>query len=276
MKARTMIEARTVMAAWRERRGLLHKARTRKGTNVDVLIRAEEPRLISRINSVFRKASKRAQKSVRAHLSKAKASPSSKVLSDLDPDGIAVSVVGEVSSATKKVYKDGYRNGRSNVGVEVADVDGAGGMLQHADDLAIEYANERGADLVTGISDTTRDGLRTLIENGAGEGLSADELADQIESSFVFSSARAEMIARTELADAHINGNMQGWRDSGQVEEKEWATGAGCCDDCDELDGVVVGIDDAFATSDGDIDAPPLHPNCRCDVLPILSKEQDS
>jgi len=90
-----------------------------------------------------------------------------------------------------------------------------------------------------------------------------------------FSLARAAMIARTELAFAHVSGNVAGWRETGQVDRKRWILGDNhdiddVCDDA--VDAGDVGLDEEFV--DG-IDFPPAHPNCVCDVLPIL-KESDT
>lgn len=41
------------------------------------------------------------------------------------------------------------------------------------------------------------------------------------------------------------------------------------CEYCEDLDGQVVGADEAFDTDyDDDVQHPPLHPNCRCAVTP--------
>lgn len=267
--AKSMGEARSVMSAWREQRDTLTKARKRRGTNVDKAIKDNEKRLVSRVTSVFTKAKRQVMKTVRKELAKVNQALIDKILDDLDTDGVSIEVVEQLTATLKKVYSDAHSSAVGSVGLE-----DSGYNLQHADELAIQYADARAAELVTGISETTRDDLRMLIESGVGEGSSVADVAEAIESSFVFSSARAEMIARTELAYAHVGGNMQGWKDTGTVGQKQWVVGAGCCDECDELDGTVVDLDDTFSTSDGDIDGPPLHPNCRCDVIPIV-KEQD-
>ena len=171
---------------------------------------------------------------------------------------------------------------------------GGGGffdLLQLANKRAIEWADDHAAELVgmrkdpdTGewvtnqrpgmaISETTRKAVQELVSKALDEGWTNDELADEIMGADVFSEARAEMIARTETAFADIEGNIIGWKTSGVVEGKQWTIGTTqttVCDDCASLDGVVVGIDEEFP--DGD---PPLHPNCRCDVLPVLSEDED-
>lgn len=149
---------------------------------------------------------------------------------------------------------------------------------------ALAYANARAAELVGkkrigghlvdnpnpawSIPQATRDMLRTEIAAAYEQGLSNDAIAEMLAESHAFSDARAEMIARTETAFADIEGNLQAYEASGQVAQKEWLTAADCCDECHKLNGVVVALGDAFPNGGGI--GPPLHPNCRCDVLPVL------
>lgn len=136
---------------------------------------------------------------------------------------------------------------------------------------AVAFARDRSAALVTDISNSTRDMLRDTITTSVEEGWSNSKLAAELEDMYVFSPERAETIARTETAYADIQGNLQGYRASGQVTGKQWIIAQDeYCDECNDLDGVVVGLSEPFP--DGG-DGPPLHPNCRCDVLPVLSDE---
>lgn len=123
------------------------------------------------------------------------------------------------------------------------------------------------------ITEGTRDMLRSVTEQALDEGWSAKELANQIEDAHAFSEARAEMIARTELAKADVAGSMAGYRASGIVAGKEWITAEDdlVSDECRECgDAGIIGLDDAFPSGE---DAPPNHPNCRCAILPVLDDE---
>jgi len=120
------------------------------------------------------------------------------------------------------------------------------------------------------IDDATRDMLRGSVEAAIDEGWSPQKLADQIKADHAFSDVRADTIARTEIARADSEGSVIGWEASGLVEGREWLTAEGCCDACQELDGVIVGLREPFP---GGIDGTPAHPNCRCAQIPVLSSK---
>ena len=161
--------------------------------------------------------------------------------------------------------------------------------LTIANQNAIDWAKDRSAELVGkrvlndgtiidnpnasyNIDEATREFLRSDVAQAMGEGWSNDELADALSENYGFSDARAETIARTETANADVQGNVELYKASGEVASKQWLTGAGCCDECDELNEEIAPLEGTFANG---ADAPPLHPNCRCAILPILSTEED-
>jgi SPP1 gp7 family putative phage head morphogenesis protein len=161
------------------------------------------------------------------------------------------------------------------------------GITDQANQFAIDYAAERSAEMVGKkwvdgelvdnpnaewqIDDATREYLRVDIESAEDEGWSNDKLASVLADNYAFSDERAEAIARTETAFADVAGNLNAWKASGQVSQKQWIVGDGCCDECQDLDGVTVDLDDDFPDDGGD--GPPLHPNCRCDVVPVLTED---
>lgn len=84
---------------------------------------------------------------------------------------------------------------------------------------------------------------------------------------------RAETISRTETIAATNQGQLEYWNqladdgiiDSGSA-RKVWLVTPDdrLCPLCAPLDGKSVPIDEPFITELGEVDAPPLHPNCRC------------
>lgn len=152
--------------------------------------------------------------------------------------------------------------------------------LNLANERAVAYAKRRSAEMVGmkwvgeqlvpnpaakwRIDDATREMLRDTVHDAMANGWSNDEVAAAVRANYAFSESRAETIARTETASADVAGNLSEWHDLG-VATKTWLAAPDCCDACQELNGTEVGIDDEFP---GGVRGAPLHPRCRCDVLP--------
>lgn len=89
---------------------------------------------------------------------------------------------------------------------------------------------------------------------------------------------RTETIARTEILSASHAGRRAAWQQGlqgGWINAgagKQWSTEVDdrTCDICVPLDGIVVPINGMFP--DGE---PPVHPNCRCDVLLVDRPDRD-
>jgi SPP1 gp7 family putative phage head morphogenesis protein len=177
-------------------------------------------------------------------------------------------LLGQIGPLLENIVKDGAKQGFLQVGIE-RDLDR---LLSLTNDFAVAYAKERGSTLITDISESTRNMIKKDIAQALESGASNDVLAAVLERGYAFSPERAEMIARTETAFADVEGNIEAYKQSGQVSGKQWITGAGCCELCDELDGKIVPLNKAFP---GGRNGPPLHPNCRCDVLPVLIPKKD-
>ena len=161
----------------------------------------------------------------------------------------------------------------AKLGVRQVVTDPVEQLLQQANERAIAWAEQRAGELVVQVAETTRQAVADLVARAEEEGWSNDELADQLTGDEAFAPSRAERIARTETAMADVAGNLEGWRATGVVEAKRWIVAdANECDLCADLDGVEVGLDEDFPDDGGD--GPPLHPQCRCDVVPILSDEE--
>jgi hypothetical protein len=108
------------------------------------------------------------------------------------------------------------------------------------------------------IDEATRDMIRETTTTAIKEGWSNKELADNlIGDTYAFSPERAMNIARTETANAQIQGTIAGWRGSNSVIGKQWSAAPDCCDECQAYDGLIVGLDEEFPEGD-----PTLHPSC--------------
>lgn len=139
----------------------------------------------------------------------------------------------------------------------------------------------------------------TLME-GVDAGESVDELRKRVKTVYKASQEgdlmfyRAERVARTEPIFATTWSTLDSWKKSGVVIGKEWRTAGQddllCiyCGNMDgqtfmnDLDGAWYEVGDSLTVADStgkdqtmkfsyvDVIGPPLHPNCRCTLLPIM------
>jgi hypothetical protein len=133
---------------------------------------------------------------------------------------------------------------------------------------AAAWAREHAAELIDGISDTTRDAIRDAIARSAEVDLSLEDARQQIEDA-VGDEDRATLIARTETMTAANEGQREGWAqavDGGFLSENSrvaWIATSDACPECEDLDGSERSLDGEYDDPDAG-DGPPLHPNCRC------------
>lgn len=142
------------------------------------------------------------------------------------------------------------------------------------------------------INTETEKQIRATLAQGMRENETIQELTARIMQVFgTASTYRAFMIARTESAMAENYADVVAWEQTGVVESKQWFTAEDehVCGFCHEMDGVTITLSQSFFNK-GDvmmfedkngkphemmldfrtIGEPPLHPNCRCVLLPIL------
>jgi len=122
------------------------------------------------------------------------------------------------------------------------------------------------------ISDVMRDALRGQVAKAVEEGWTSVKLAEAIRTHDAFSIARANNIARTEIAEAQEEGSMVYYRASGVVDRKRWSTAGGdTCPRCVAAQGEgAIPLESEFAAT-GTVHAP-AHGHCRCRVIPVLKE----
>lgn len=137
---------------------------------------------------------------------------------------------------------------------------------------AVNKVREQAGDLIKGISETTREQIKELVEEAFTDPeVDVHGLADSIDE-IIDDPARAETIARTEVMDAANAGQVEAWEQATEDglltgnEEKEWIVTPDdrLCPVCEPMDGVSVPLDEDFDVDGDQIDGPPAHPNCRC------------
>jgi SPP1 gp7 family putative phage head morphogenesis protein len=130
----------------------------------------------------------------------------------------------------------------------------------------------------TSVNSTISSAIRSTILSGMEQGSSVTEIRNGIEAIFD-DRIRAEMIARTESIRASNYGAIESYRQSGVVEYKEWliTDDDRTCELCSAMNGLKISINGNYNAkaeelginlSYGDIEAPPLHPQCRCCLIP--------
>lgn len=127
------------------------------------------------------------------------------------------------------------------------------------------WASDNVAQLVSQVSDTTRDRIRQVIVDGFDQKLSRTEIAEAIEAATAFSPERSSLIAATEVANANSQGALNGlfgMRDMGLTVKKYWVLGPLPCMVCiaNAAEGEIE-LEAPFFSGDF---APLAHPNCRC------------
>jgi SPP1 gp7 family putative phage head morphogenesis protein len=137
------------------------------------------------------------------------------------------------------------------------------------------------------VTDEMMDGLRELFQEAFEIGSSTVEIGEKVQRFFELKRGyEADRIARTEMIRAAHQGALEAYAQSGVVVAKEWLTGKDekVCPWCSQMDGKRIelrekffGVGDILKVDDfelafdySEITAPPLHPNCRCDLIPIV------
>jgi hypothetical protein len=169
---------------------------------------------------------------------------------------------------------------------------------------AINYLDNASRRIGRKTTDTYRGVLREQIIEGFKLGESTKEITKRIEdvTSGDIVGHRAERIARTETAFAHIKGTEEGWKQSGVVKGSQFVLAPDACPLCiavaEELGEktfplgqayfdvgtVIEGVEFAenqkrdivldYEPEEGaGLVVPPVHPHCRCSRRPILHDE---
>lgn len=114
---------------------------------------------------------------------------------------------------------------------------------------------------------------KRLVEQGADPATAAARAARYADKLL---GQRATTIARTEILSASNEGRLAAWRaaqEKGLLREGQrrvWVVTPDdrLCPSCEAMDGQTVDLGEPFESDDfGAVDAPPLHPNCRCTTV---------
>lgn len=129
--------------------------------------------------------------------------------------------------------------------------------------------------------------LAEAIRASIAEGDNTQEATKKVLAAYKeLTTFEAERIARTESTVAYMQGSKKSWEASG-VTQKVWSVAGGPCELCDVMNqkyaspvpmdqlffklGDTLTVGSKVYTFDYEnVDAPPLHPSCRCTLLPVI------
>lgn len=106
--------------------------------------------------------------------------------------------------------------------------------------------------------------VRNDVEQALIQGTSPEKLARKVKSDFGSTAYCAQRVINTEVARATSAAQTESYKASGVVNRVMWDATLedNTCDECAALDGKIFDIDD---TPD-----LPIHPNCRCALIPVV------
>jgi hypothetical protein len=160
-----------------------------------------------------------------------------------------------------------------------------------ASEFVVEATNRAAIRMARSVSESLAERVSNIIRIGIEETATGTDVIGLLEEAG-FDENRAQTIARTESARAYTDGQNAAWEASGVVKGKTWLVSPYACEFCEaaaaQYGEKSVGVNDAFyergATITGasgatmaldfdDTSGPPLHPNCRCSLLPVIDYE---
>lgn len=158
-----------------------------------------------------------------------------------------------------------------------------------------DFVHSSSSKFLKNMNKTTREQVVKTLEEGILEGEGVASLARRVNGVYDnFTDKRAFSIARTETLRASNYGSLEAYRQSGVVAGKEWlvALDERTCEFClameqkysqknlnesffdkgEKLIGLKGGV---LNLNYSDVEAPPLHPQCRCTIVPILKGDEE-
>jgi len=161
-------------------------------------------------------------------------------------------------------------------GSEIMDFLGVKAVFNTSTDESVAFLKTQGLEFVKSVNEVTKDKLKDTLAEGLELGEGVDDLAVRINDVYEAATvSRAKTIARTEVLRATNFATNEAFKQSEVVAGKEWLT---ALDErvhpgCMNLDGTIVRLEGTFNTEVGPLESPPMHPNCRCTMIPVLKQD---
>lgn len=180
---------------------------------------------------------------------------------------------GDVRPVIQTIVKD--------AGAEALDDLGLAIIFDVTEPAVANFLEKRAQRFAKEVNQTTWDNLKKSLGEGMDAGEGMNELADRVESVMGDRIASSkEVIARTETIGAYNGGTLEAWKQSDEVDGKEWLSELSdrTRDSHRDAHGQVVGIDDDFIVGSGHGPAPGQiglaeeDINCRCSMKAHLKE----
>lgn len=206
-------------------------------------------------------------------------------------DSVLMSVTAENKIAAD-IFLPLVREIMEESGVDTLEFIGSDVAFDAASAAAQEFMR---ADALKGIrvmNKVTKSKLRKMLSQAVEDGLGPIDTARKIREVFTEAkTVRALRVARTESLKAANRGALEAYKQSGVVAGKEWYTSKdeAVCQWCAPLHGRVVSTEadffhqgETYIGKEGgkitfnleSVPTPPLHPNCRCTLLPVTINQR--
>jgi len=141
---------------------------------------------------------------------------------------------------------------------------------------------------------THKHGISKILGQGVADGLNPQQMSKKLrglkeEGKGIFNKYQADRIVRTETAFAQTNAMIEGWKQSGVVRGKEFLLAPEACVYCEAVSKMWKGknleLKTALVPFEGEVEVEgkktmiadyrelqgaPIHPNCMCDLLPVI------
>lgn len=154
-----------------------------------------------------------------------------------------------------------------------------------------KYIADSVAKATIGFTKDTQAKIATALADGINAGDSINTISNRI--SEIYDEVlgiktpgyRIDRLARTEVIKTSNEITEAAYRQSGVVNKKEWFANPGKCEFCAALDGSVLQLGGTFVPQNSaieginggthlnsyeDVKHPPVHPQCRCTLIPVL------
>lgn len=199
--------------------------------------------------------------------------------------------VGDENRLMAAAYAPIYEQMIEEFGQQAVLMVSATGEFDMTDEAVSDFYNDRSERIAKDVNLETEKQLRATLSEGINAGESVDQLSDRVNTTMGnIAEYRGRRIARTESIRTNTFADVQGWTQTGQVSYKEWSIAGGdACIWCLSMDGTKTqlqtnyfDVGDSLFTEDENgnqqrldisyenIQGPPIHPNCRCVLLPVL------